>query len=149
MTSSAVRHNPASKSSEWMHRRQALEAAMPEGIYETFLLDSQGNLLEGASSNVYAVLDGELYTVASGVLAGVSRMIVFEVCEGIVPLRLEAANMSDVDRFREVFLSSSSRGIIPVVELDCYAIGDGRVGKITLALRDAYQHWVAEHLEEL
>ena len=149
MTSMAARQNPAAKSISWIRRRQAIEATKPAGVYEMFLLDARGNLLEGVSSNVYVVLGGALYTADSGVLPGVSRMIVFEICEAIVPRRQQAANMAEVERFSEVFLSSSSRGLIPVVELDGKAIGDGRVGPITLALRDAYQRWVAAHLEEL
>lgn len=149
VTSSLARHNPASKSSEWMHRRRALEDARPKGIYETILLDPAGSLLEGASSNVYVMLDGALRTAASGVLAGISRMVVLEVCEGILPLRLDAPNIADIARFDEVFLSSSSRGIIPVVALDGATIGAGRAGAATLALRSAYQRWVAGHLEEL
>ena len=149
VTSSEARRIPASKSSEWMHRRRALEAAQPTDIYETFLRDRQGNLLEGASSNVYVILDGELRTAPSGVLAGISRKIVLAVCESLVALRLKAPNIADIDRFSEVFLSSSSRGIIPVVELDGRRIGDGRVGAATMALRAAYQRWVDDHLEEL
>ncbi|MCY3864060.1 MAG: aminotransferase class IV [Chloroflexi bacterium] len=149
ITSAEVRHNPASKSSEWMHRRRALEAAQATGIYETFLVDAQGKLLEGASSNVYVILDGALRTASAGVLAGISRMIVLAVCESIVPLDPVAPNIADIDRFSEVFLSSSSRGILPVVELDGMPIGNGRVGAATLALRAAYQRWVDDHLEEL
>ena len=149
VTSTAIRHNPASKSSEWMHRRQALIAARPPGIYETLLLDLQNNLLEGASSNVYAILKGELLTAPCGMLAGISRMIVLEVCQRILPQRSAAPNMSDIAHFSEAFLSSSSRGIVPVTEIDKMLIGDGQVGKQTLALRKAYQDWVANHLEEL
>lgn len=149
ITSTETRRTPASKSSEWMHRRRALEAAQPSEIYETFLRDSQGKLLEGASSNVYVMLDGELRTASTGVLAGISRMIVLAICESVVPLRIVAPDIADIDRFSEVFLSSSSRGIIPVVELDGMPIGDGRVGAATLALRAAYQRWVDDHLEEL
>ena len=145
----AARHNPASKSSDWMHWRPSLESTMPDYIYEAILVDSQGNLLEGLSSNFYAILSGELRTAGSGVLAGISRMIVFEVCDGIVPLRREAANIAEIDRFSEAFLTSSSRGIIPVVELDGQPIGDGRVGTTTMALRKAYQRWVVDNLEEL
>lgn len=148
-TSRVARLNPASKSSEWMHRRRRLEATRPAGIYETILLDPLGNLLEGATSNAYVMLDGELRTAASGVLAGISRMIVLDIGEGIAPLRLEAPNISDSARFAEMFLSSSSRGIIPVVELDGKPIGNGRVGETVLALRSAYQRWVADNLEEL
>lgn len=149
ITSAAIRHNPGAKSSEWMHRRQALESEQPAGIYETFLLDPNGNLLEGASSNIYAILNEELLTAASGMLAGISRMIVLEICQNTIPLRSEAPNVADLHRFSEAFLSSSSRGIIPVIEIDEILIGDGRVGPTTVALRNAYQEWVADQLEEL
>ena len=149
VTSTEARRNPEAKSSEWMHRRRTLEAAKPEGVYETILLDAAGNLLEGASSNVYVIVNGELRTASEGVLAGVSRMIVLEICEKVIPLRRGAANIAGLGRFSEAFLSSSSRGLIPVVELDGMPIGDGRVGATTLALRSAYQRWVADHLEEL
>ena len=149
ITSTVARHIPESKSSEWMHRRRALEAAQPADIYETLLQDRQGNLLEGASSNVYFILDGELRTASTGVLSGISRMIVLAVCESLVPLRPVAPNIADINRFSEVFLSSSSRGVIPVVELDGISMGDGRVGAATLALRAAYQRWVDDHLEAL
>lgn len=149
VASNETRLNPAAKSSEWMHRRRALEAERPEGVYEAILLDPRGNLLEGMSSNVYALLDGELRTAASGVLAGISRMIVLRVCENIAPIGGGAPNIADLQRFEEAFLSSSSRGVIPVVEIDGVTIGDGKVGAVALALRAAYDRWVAERLEEL
>ena len=149
ITSTAVRHDPAAKSSDWLHRRQALEAARPSWVYETILIDPTGRLLEGASSNVYAIIDGELRTAGSGVLAGISRMILLEVCERVLPLRLQAPNAADIKHFAEAFLSSSSRGIIPVIEVDGMPIGAGDAGPRTLALRNAYQRWVGDHLEEL
>ncbi|MCY4464527.1 MAG: aminotransferase class IV [Chloroflexi bacterium] len=144
-----TRQNPAAKSSDWMHRRQGLESARPANLYETFLLDAEGAVLEGLGSNFYAVIDGYLRTAGSGVLAGISRRIVFAVCAGIVPMQEIAPNLRDLPRFDEAFMSSSSRGIIPVVEIDGRKIGAGEPGETTLRLREAYQHWVAAHLEEL
>ncbi len=148
-SSVAARLNPDSKSSEWMHKRQALEAAMPTGIYETFLVNGQGRILEGLSCNFYAIEEGELLSAGEGVLAGISRNIVFEVCAGIIPLRMEAPLVDNIPRFSEAFLTSSSRGIIPVVEIDGSTIGDGTVGATMTKLRDAYERWVADRLEEL
>ena len=144
-----ARHNPAAKSSDWMHRRRHLQTARPADLYETFLLDAQGAVLEGLGSNFYAIIGGELRTAGSGVLAGISRRIVIAVCAGIVPLQQIAPNLGDLPRYEEAFLSSSSRGIIPVVEIDGEAIGAGEPGETTLLLREAYQRWVAAHLEEL
>lgn len=150
ITSNAgVRHNPSAKTTDWIHDRKALEDTMPDGIYDTFLLTPDGYMLEGLASNFYAILDGELRTAGDGVLAGISQKIVFAICEDILPLRKEAVHVDDIPNFSEAFLTSSSRGIIPVVEIDGMAIGDGTVGEKTKALRKAYQTWMSEHLEEL
>ena len=149
MTSPAVRHRPTAKTSAWMHDRTAIERAMPAHIYETFLVDARGNLLEGLGSNFFAVLKGELRTAGEGVLAGIAQSIVFQVCRGIIPLNKTPPRLDDIPRFGEAFLTSSSRGIIPVVNIDSIAIGSGKVGAKTQALRQAYQVWLETHLEKL
>ena len=144
-----ARLNPASKASEWMHIRRQLAAARPPDVYETFIVAADDQILEGLSSNFYAIENGELRTAGAQILAGISRQVVLETCATIIPLRLEAPLRADISRFSEAFLTSSSRGIIPVVEIDGIPIGDGSVGDITRQLRDAYEHWVADHLEAL
>lgn len=144
-----ARHNPDAKTMDWIHDRKSLEDAMPEGIYDTFLVNPDGYLLEGLASNFYAIVKGELRTAGEGVLAGISRKIVFAVCEGIIPLRTDAVSVTDIPNFSEAFLTSSSRGIVPVVEIDGIVIGAGVPGKKTMALRSAYDAWMNTHLEEL
>jgi len=149
-TSAAVaRLNPAAKANEWMHIRRQLAAARPPHIYETFIVADGGGILEGLSSNFYAIEDGELRTAGAGILPGISRQIVLEICAPIISLRLEAPLFANIARFSEAFLTSSSRGIIPVVAIDGIAIGGGSPGIITGQLREAYERWVAAHLEEL
>ena len=148
-TAALARQDPRSKSSRWMQLRKSLAAARPAGSYETLLIGEQGGILEGLSSNFYAVMNGALYTAGGGVLAGIARRVVLTVCKSQLPLRLEAPRYRDIARFEEAFLTSSSRGIIPVVAIDGQAIADGRVGSNTVALRHAYRRWVAAHLEEL
>ena len=144
-----TRHHPHAKTTQWAHDRKKLESAMPEGIYHTFLVNPNGYILEGTSSNFYAILDGELRTAGEGVLGGIAQRIVFQIHEGIIPLRKEAVHVDDIPNFSEAFLTSSTRGIIPVVEIDGRTIGDGTVGGKTKQLRQAYQAWMTEHLEEL
>ncbi|MCU0511773.1 MAG: aminotransferase class IV [Anaerolineae bacterium] len=145
----SARHNAAAKTTDWMHARAALEAAMPPGIYDTFLLDADGYVLEGLASNVYGVLAGELRTAGAGVLPGIAQQIVLAVAPPRLPVRREAFHVREVARLEEAFLTSSSRGIIPVVEIDGQRIGAGVPGPHTLALRQAYQDWLHRHLEEL
>ncbi|MBZ0285173.1 MAG: aminotransferase class IV [Anaerolineae bacterium] len=143
----SARHNPAAKTTDWMHDRESVK--LPDGIYTGLLLDHDDNILEGVSSNFYAVLNGELRTAGEGVLLGIAQQIVFEVASGILPLRREAVNINDLSQLSDAFITSSSRGIVPVVEIDGLKIGEGRPGSYTHALRQAYVAWVESHLEEL
>lgn len=143
----SARENAAAKTTGWMHQRGKL--VVPPEIYQPLLLDAEGNILEGQSSNFYAVLDGELRTAGSGVLPGIAQQTVFEIAPTILPLRKEAVNVRELTRLSEAFLTSSSRGIIPVVEIDGITIGAGLPGEKTKALQAAYAAWVRTHLEDL
>jgi branched-chain amino acid aminotransferase len=143
----AARQNPAAKTTGWMHEREAV--SLPPGIYTGLLLDPDGNILEGMSSNFYAVLDGELRTAGAGVLAGIAQQIVYTVAPEVLPLRKDAVHVRDLSRLEEAFVTSSSRGIVSVIEIDGLQIGDGKPGAKTRQLHERYLAWVREHLEEL
>jgi branched-chain amino acid aminotransferase len=143
----AARHNPAAKTLDWVHDRETV--SLRPGIYTGLLLDSEGNILEGLSSNFYAVLNGELHTAGAGVLPGIAQQIVFTVAPDVLPLRKDAVSINDLGRLQEAFVTSSSRGIVPVIEIDGITIGDGKPGAKTVQLRERYQQWVEQHLEDL
>ena len=143
----SARKNAAAKTTDWMHERDKL--AKPAGIYELFLRDADDYVLEGLGSNFYAILNGELRTAGAGVLPGIAQQIVFEVAPGIVPLRREALPYSQLTQASEAFMTSSSRGIVPISEIDGQAIGAGKPGPLTRRLREAYLAWMNNHLEEL
>lgn len=145
----SARDNPAAKTTGWMHDRQALQAALPAGYSDIILTDAGGNLLETTSANFYAILDGELRTAGTGVLPGIAQQIVFEIAVGELPITRVAPNQADIPRMSEAFITSSSRGIIPVVAINDTVLGDGTPGPKTRALRQSYDRWVRDHLEEL
>jgi branched-chain amino acid aminotransferase len=145
----SARHNAEAKTTDWMHDRNAIESSLPPGVYTALLCDQEGHILEGLSSNFYAILDGELRTAGSGVLHGIAQQIVFVVAPSVLPLRLEAIHMSDITKIEEAFITSSSRGILPVVRVDAVSLGDGTPGTMTMRLRDAYNDWATNHLEEI
>ncbi|MCZ2099628.1 MAG: aminotransferase class IV, partial [Anaerolineae bacterium] len=144
-----ARHNPAAKTTDWLQDRVAVEKSLPPGIYTGLLLSKTGDILEGLSSNFYAILHSELRSAGSGVLPGIAQQIVYEVTPDIVPLRQDPINVFDIPRLEEAFITSSSRGIVPVVAIDGITIGSGKPGEKTQALRQRYLAWVDTHLEEL
>ena len=143
----SARHNPAAKDSAWMHDRKAIEDALPANVHTAILLDGHGNLLEGTSSNFYAIMNDTLYTAQDGVLPGTAQQIVLEVAPGVLPVERQPVNMADVPRLQEAFITSSSRGVMPVTQIDDVVLNNGSVGPFTLSIRDAYQQWVNAHLE--
>jgi branched-chain amino acid aminotransferase len=147
--SDAARKQPGAKTTDWMHDRTKIEASLPPNIFTALLLDEDGNILEGLSSNFYAILNGELRTAGQGVLPGIAQQIVFEVAPVILPVRRDAVHVSEIPTLGEAFITSASRGIVPVVEIDGIQIGNGAPGPQTKALRDAYLAWISAHLEEL
>jgi branched-chain amino acid aminotransferase len=145
----SARHDAAVKNTAWMHQRQQIAESLPDGIYDAILLDAAGYMMEGLAANFYAVRDGILHTAGTGVLPGIAQQIVFAVAPVVLPVQTDAVNVRDVPHLQEAFITSSSRGIIPVVEIDGHLMGDGTPGPHTLRLRMHYGTWVEQHLEEL
>jgi branched-chain amino acid aminotransferase len=146
-TRGLARRNPSAKTNDWLAQRSAFE--LPAGIYEGLLVAEDGRILEGFSSNFYAVLHGELRTAGEDVLAGIAQQIIFTVAPEIMILRRDAVHITDLPALDEAFITSSSRGVIPVIEIDDQPIGDGAPGPRTMSIRRAYNKWVESHLEEL
>ena len=142
-----TRHNPRAKGSAWLQQRGHFK--LPPDCYEALMLAADGTLLEGLSSNFHAVLAGELRTAGWGVLAGITRGIVLQLAPQVLPVRLSGANLDALPLLEEAFLSSSSRGLLPVVNIDGQVIGSGTPGPFTHALSEAFERYVERHLESL
>lgn len=144
----AQREQPRAKDSHFVETRNALRAEHPDA-YEVLLYNEQGRILEGVSSNFYAVLGGMLRTAGDGVLEGVARSILLEVAPAILPVYCKPVALSDLPRLDEAFLTSSSRGVVPIVQIGDVTIGTGAPGPITLRLRARYDAQVEAELEPL
>lgn len=119
-----------------------------ERAYDHLILDEQGRILEGSSSNFYAVRRGELWTAGEGVLEGVTRKIALELAAGEnIPTILEAPPLDDLADFDEAFISSSSRALLPVVKVAGRQIGHGRPGPVTRRLMAAYDDLAAREIK--
>ncbi|HYO88111.1 MAG TPA: aminotransferase class IV [Candidatus Limnocylindrales bacterium] len=145
----AARHNPEAKTTGWMMDRQAIEESLPKDIFTGVLVGDGGELLEGLSSNFYAILDGHLWTAGGGVLPGIAQQIVLEVAPAVLPVRREPVHATDIPRLSEAFVTSASRGIVPVVQIDDAVLGNGAPGPLTRKLRERYLAWAEANLEEL
>jgi branched-chain amino acid aminotransferase len=113
------------------------EAARPGSF--AVLLDPAGYLTEGTSGNIFLVRDGMLLTPRlTHVLPGVTRGLVLELAAGLGLAADECDLTLDIARHAdEMFMTSTSIGILHARTLDGRAVGDGRIGPITSQLRQA------------
>ncbi|MBN1609316.1 MAG: aminotransferase class IV [Polyangiaceae bacterium] len=121
-----------------------MHAARAQGSEEALVLDGKGHVVEGATSNVFAVRGGVLVTppVEAGILPGITRARLLEIAraQGIAceEKTLTVAEFLAAD---EVFISSSIREVVPVVRIDGTPVGGGQPGPIARRLLTAYQQW--------
>ena len=101
-----------------------------------------GQALEGAPSNLFVVKAGKILTPPKStlILPGITRDLVMEVAKE-AGFTVEERNIetSELESADEVWLTSSTREILPVIELDGRAVGSGTPGPIWRQVLDAYQ----------
>ena len=123
---------------------------MQEGFEEILMVDESGNILEGLTSNFYAVMDGEIWTAGQGVLSGITRQIVLLLAEDAgYPVQMDAPKLSNLIRFTETFITSTSRAVLPVTEINHEPVGDGKPGPITRKLMQIYEQKVLAEVEPI
>jgi branched-chain amino acid aminotransferase len=119
--------------------------AEARGADEALLLNTDGLVIEAASSNLFWIADGTVCTppLESGVLAGVTRAVVLEVCQRLgLPTRLALLPPEALSQQDAVFLSLSTLGIVEAVTLDGVEL---RRSAVVARIRDCY--WQLVHQE--
>lgn len=120
-----------------LHRQEAVDHDCAEAI-----LIKDGLITEGAASNVFAVIDGVLVTPLKDnrILAGITRDVILELAEKHnIPHRESDISLAELKTATEIWVTSSTREIIPVVELDGLAVADGKVGAVWQSMNAIFQ----------
>lgn len=86
-------------------------------------------------SNIFIINNnGELLTPANNILAGITRKKVLELAKDVIPVTMRDITLTELKNATEVFMTSTTKRLLPIVEIDGKKIGDGKPGKITTAL---------------
>ena len=128
------RDRPRVKDTGFIATAQRAYRDLPPGVEEGLLRAEDGALLEGLSSNFFAVLDDRLHTEGDRALLGITRSLVLAVADPLIPLAGRAVRLDELRRIDEAFITSASREVLPVVRIDGEPVGDGGVGPVTRAI---------------
>ena len=148
-TIAARRDRPLAKDTRFLATAQVEYAALPAMIHEGLMVGEDGAILEGLSSNFFAVIGGALHTEDSRVLPGVTRSLVLEIARGLMPLGAGPARADALGAIEEAFITSVSREILPVIGIDGATFGDGKPGPRTRELMRRFDDAVAREVERL
>ena len=135
--------NPKIKSISNLNSLLGKLEAKAAGALEVIMLNSRGHLCEGSASNLFWVRGGWVFTpdVSTGLLEGVTRSTIMRLCEEELKLRVITGEfrLQDLHYSDEVFITSTSLEVLPVVRVDDFIIGQGVVGPVARNLRTELQ----------
>ena len=165
-TTELQRQQPRLKSTSFIHQSDSERRHIAqEGFFEALLV-KEGKILEGMTSNFFYVSHDErastagrrslpsaqreeiLCTAREDILLGITRQTVIDLARGrglevrYAPLQRDQLSAAAL---REAFITSSSRGIVPVIQIDNVTVGEGQPGPVTRELMAAYDGYVLEH----
>jgi len=143
------RDDPHRKDTHFIATADRAYRELPEGVHEGLLLAEDGSILEGLTSNFFAVKDRRLRTEEARVLLGVTRSLVLEIAERLLPVDLFAVRRDELRAVSEAFVTSVSREVLPVVRIDEQTVGAGRPGETTRALREEFRALVEREATEV
>ncbi len=143
--------DPAVKSGNYLNNVLALgEARRKNGAYEAILCAGDGSIAEGSTSNVFAVVRGEVWTPQPevGILDGITRAKVMDLARGagikLIERRIQPDELRGAD---EVFITSATRGVLPVTTIDGQPVAAGVPGPITKQLMALYDELARRGVE--
>ncbi len=147
MVEDIIRNHPDSvspliKSNNLINNALGMQQAIRAGAQEAIFRNYRGELAECAQSNLFIVSRSVVKTppLDAGLLAGITRAFTIEVGTA-AGVRCEEAVLRDQDLFEadEAFFTSTTKEIVPIVQVDDRTIGDGQVGPITKRLLAQYR----------
>jgi D-alanine transaminase len=116
--------------------QQAKESGVAEAV---FVRD--GAITEGTHTNFFAVFDGQLATYPKNnyILAGITRQVALDLCRELnIPVKEFPIFERDLKKANELFITSTTSEVMPVVQVDDWQVGDGQPGPITTKLQRAF-----------
>jgi branched-chain amino acid aminotransferase len=142
ITVMAERPLAGAKSINYVQASLALEAARQKGSQEAVYTIPQGLVLEGTTSNIFAISAGRLITPGRGILPGITRQVILDLAQSHFSVEIRDVFLSELLEADEVFICGTNKGIVPVVQVDETVIGDGNPGPKTRLLIRSFPDFV-------
>jgi branched-chain amino acid aminotransferase len=129
---------PEAKSTNYIAGIMALQKACATGGVEALYIGRDGQVLECTTSNIFGFMGERLVTPDTGILPGITRQVVLELAAGAFGTEKRRLSLEDLNTLDEVFITSSTREIVPVIRIDEHIVGRGGPGGRTVKLMSLF-----------
>ncbi len=136
----------SAKTLDYMSAVIAIRKAREIGAAEAIYIDDNDNVLEGTTSNIFAFIDkNRLVTPKNGILYGITREVTIKLAKQHFNVLLQDIKLKELLKADEVFITSSTKEIAPVTNINGNIIGAGKPGENTKKLMRIF----SEHTKEV
>ena len=138
MTTRLQRETPEAKTSNYTAAIRALKEAARPGADDALFVNERGQVQEATRSNFFLFHGDTLVTPRDEVLIGITRTVVLELARGRFAIEERPILLSELALADEAFVTSSSKEITPVLQIDEQVIGNGQPGPRTTELEQRF-----------
>jgi branched-chain amino acid aminotransferase len=132
---------PTAKTLNYISAIGALQQAKLTNAVEALYVNQQGYVLEGTTTNFFVFRDFQLITPKEGILNGITKEVVLELAKNQFEIVERPIYYSDLSSCDEAFITSSTKEILPVVQIDDLHISKGKPGENTQLLRELFHNY--------
>lgn len=138
ITTRLQRATPEAKTSDYMAAVRALKEAASRSASDALYVNERDEVLEATRSNFFIFRGDTLVTPQAGMLIGITRNVVLQLARGHFAVEERPILLSELSLADEAFITSSSKEITPVVQIDDLVIGAGKPGPRTYELEKLF-----------
>jgi branched-chain amino acid aminotransferase len=144
ITTKLQRNSPEAKTANYIAAVRALKEAVRRGAEDALFVNEREHVLEATRSNFFIFRSDTLITPRRGILVGITRNLVLELARDNFTIEERPILLEELALADEAFITSSSREITPVVQIDDLMIGDGKPGQRTYQLEQLFIEMVKQ-----
>lgn len=144
-TSRVPRLFPGAKSTNYIAGIRAIAAAQKAGAAESLYIGRNNQILECVTSNFFGFRNGVLVTPESDILPGITRRVVLDLAADVFSIETREMDLDEMKLLDEAFITSSTREVLPVVQINDLTIGNGKPGKNTHRLMEMFSGFTATY----
>jgi branched-chain amino acid aminotransferase len=134
---------PQAKTLNYISAIMALQQAKRANAIDALYVNQQSHVLEGTTTNFFVFRDFQLITPKENILNGITRNVVLELAQNRFEIVEQPIYYSDMNSYNEAFITSSTKEIMPVVQIDDLQISNGKPGEKTQLLMHLFNNYTS------